>query len=94
MMLDFILFQALFHIPAVVNWLQSDADHLMICRMINGEDFGDCITCSVSQVLDQTLKQTSAVAPYLITNKISGKFGCLFLYNFYFDTTSSFSSKL
>ncbi|KDR20173.1 ubiquitin carboxyl-terminal hydrolase 36-like [Zootermopsis nevadensis] len=36
--------QALFHVPAFVNWLQSESRHLQEC---NGESIGDCIICAM-----------------------------------------------
>ncbi|GLH14470.1 Ubiquitin carboxyl-terminal hydrolase 36, partial [Gryllus bimaculatus] len=63
--------QALFHIPALVNWLQSDSDHLNKCFVANGSMQGECINCAMSKTLKASQnKSGNVIKPYLIYNKL------------------------
>lgn len=61
--------QALFHVPAFVEWLLNDTDHAKKCELLNGPGFGDCITCSMAKTL-RLSQSHPIVKPHLITNKI------------------------
>ena len=68
----FVVSQALFHVPAFVKWLMSDSDHMKKCEQINGQGYGDCITCSMARTFRMSQNHMS-VKPYLITNKLRSK---------------------
>lgn len=61
--------QALFHVPAFVEWLLNDTEHMKKCEQINGPGFGDCITCSMSRTL-RLSHNNQIIKPSLITSKI------------------------
>ncbi|KAK3917768.1 Ubiquitin carboxyl-terminal hydrolase 36 [Frankliniella fusca] len=61
--------QALFHVPAFVEWLLSDTEHMKKCEQINGQGYGDCITCSMARTL-RLSQLHPVVKPTLITSKI------------------------
>lgn len=61
--------QALFHVPAFVEWLSTDSEHMKRCELMNGQGFGECITCSMARTY-QLSQNTTIVKPHLITNKL------------------------
>ncbi|XP_034251240.1 ubiquitin carboxyl-terminal hydrolase 36-like isoform X1 [Thrips palmi] len=61
--------QALFHVPAFVEWLSKDSDHMKRCEQLNGPGFGECITCAMARTY-QLSQNTAIVKPHLITNKL------------------------
>ncbi|KAE8741396.1 hypothetical protein FOCC_FOCC013095 [Frankliniella occidentalis] len=61
--------QALFHVPAFVDWLLGDTEHMKKCELVNGQGYGDCITCSMSRTL-RLSQSHPIVKPTLITSKI------------------------
>ncbi|EDW72994.2 uncharacterized protein Dwil_GK17299 [Drosophila willistoni] len=72
--------QALFHIPALANWLNSEQSHLENCN-IGGESGGGggggggnnggfCIICAMAKTLQSTQSNASAIRPYHIYSKL------------------------
>lgn len=61
--------QALFHVPAIANWLISDAGHRERCDDNNGQ--GGCIICAMAKTLlaSQSSNQ-GAIKPYLVYSKL------------------------
>ncbi|XP_069701386.1 ubiquitin carboxyl-terminal hydrolase 36 [Periplaneta americana] len=67
--------QALFHVPAFVNWLHSDTNHLSSCTIANGTMNGECIICAMNKTLKASQsKSGTIIKPFLIYNKL--KFIC------------------
>ncbi|CAG9833091.1 unnamed protein product [Diabrotica balteata] len=59
--------QALFHVPAFVNWLMSDKDHTAICQ----DSGGLCIICAMRKTLqDSQQRNANSIRPLLIYNKL------------------------
>ncbi|XP_029169097.1 ubiquitin carboxyl-terminal hydrolase 36 [Nylanderia fulva] len=59
--------QALFHVPALVNWLLSDPHHNSKMEQNDGE----CLTCAVAKTLQFThQKSGNAIKPYYIYSKL------------------------
>ncbi|XP_066992129.2 ubiquitin carboxyl-terminal hydrolase 36 [Anabrus simplex] len=63
--------QALFHIPSLVNWLQSDSNHLSKCTFTNGSVQTECLICAVNKTLKASHnKSGNVIKPYLIINRL------------------------
>lgn len=61
--------QALFHVPALVNWLLSDQHHTSKCEQNNGA--GECLTCAMAKTLQFShQKSGGAIKPFYIYNKL------------------------
>ncbi|XP_031846281.1 ubiquitin specific peptidase 36 isoform X2 [Nomia melanderi] len=61
--------QALFHVPALVNWLLSDAHHTSKCEQNDGG--GECLTCAVAKTLQFSHQKSGcAIKPFYIYNKL------------------------
>ncbi|XP_012218375.1 ubiquitin carboxyl-terminal hydrolase 36 [Linepithema humile] len=61
--------QALFHVPALVNWLLSDPHHNSKCEQNDGG--GECLTCAVAKTLQFShQKSGGAIKPFYIYNKL------------------------
>ncbi|XP_043274573.1 ubiquitin carboxyl-terminal hydrolase 36 [Venturia canescens] len=61
--------QALFHVPALVNWLLSDSHHTSKCEQNDGG--GECLTCAVAKTLQFSHEKSgSAIKPFYICNKL------------------------
>ncbi|KRT83654.1 Peptidase [Oryctes borbonicus] len=59
--------QALFHVPALVNWLISDKQHMSRCE----DSGGLCIICAMRKTLqDSQQRNTNSIRPFLIYNKL------------------------
>nr|XP_022901979.1 ubiquitin carboxyl-terminal hydrolase 36 [Onthophagus taurus] len=59
--------QALFHVPALVNWLMSDRQHMSECA----ESGGLCIICAMRKTLqDSQQRNINSIRPFLIYNKL------------------------
>lgn len=60
--------QALFHVPALVNWLLSDSHHGSGCDQNDG---GECLTCSMAKTLKFSHQKTGdAIKPFCIYSKL------------------------
>ncbi|XP_023180073.2 ubiquitin carboxyl-terminal hydrolase 36 [Drosophila hydei] len=62
--------QALFHIPALANWLVSETSHLENCNISESCGGGGCIICAMAKTLQTTQSNQSAVRPFLIYTKL------------------------
>ncbi|KAK9502828.1 hypothetical protein O3M35_011527 [Rhynocoris fuscipes] len=63
--------QALLHVPAFVNWLQSDTKHSSQCEAMNGLTHSECLICVMTKILHNTHKFTgSAIKPLNIYSKL------------------------
>ncbi|XP_064547368.1 ubiquitin carboxyl-terminal hydrolase 36 [Drosophila montana] len=62
--------QALFHIPALANWLVSETSHLENCNISESCGSGGCIICAMAKTLQTTQSNQSAVRPFLIYTKL------------------------
>ncbi|XP_071870273.1 ubiquitin specific peptidase 36 [Bombus fervidus] len=61
--------QALFHVPALVNWLLSDSHHTSKCEQNDGG--GECLTCAVAKTLQSSHQKSGcAIKPFYIYNKL------------------------
>ncbi|CAL1683122.1 unnamed protein product [Lasius platythorax] len=61
--------QALFHVPALVNWLISDPHHNS--KMEQNDGNVECLTCAVAKTLQFThQKSGGAIKPFYIFNKL------------------------
>nr|B3M3M6.1 RecName: Full=Ubiquitin carboxyl-terminal hydrolase 36; AltName: Full=Deubiquitinating enzyme 36; AltName: Full=Protein scrawny; AltName: Full=Ubiquitin thioesterase 36; AltName: Full=Ubiquitin-specific-processing protease 36 [Drosophila ananassae] len=60
--------QALFHIPALANWLVSEQAHMENCNVSESGSF--CIICAMAKTLQATQTTQSAVRPFLIYTKL------------------------
>lgn len=61
--------QALFHVPALVNWLLSDPHHNSKCEQNNGG--GECLTCAVAKTLQFShQKSGGTIKPFYVYNKL------------------------
>ncbi|VEN63845.1 unnamed protein product [Callosobruchus maculatus] len=59
--------QALFHVPALVNWLMSDKDHVADCQ----DSGGQCIICAMRKTLQESQQRNAnSIRPVLILNKL------------------------
>jgi ubiquitin carboxyl-terminal hydrolase 36/42 len=59
--------QALFHVPALVNWLISDKEHTAECQ----DSGGLCIICAMRKTLQESQQRnTNTIRPLLIYNKL------------------------
>lgn len=61
--------QALFHVPAMANWLMSDSAHREKCEDENGSQ-GGCIICAMSRTLISSQTSQSHIRPYLVYTKL------------------------
>ncbi|XP_058829573.1 ubiquitin carboxyl-terminal hydrolase 36 isoform X2 [Topomyia yanbarensis] len=57
--------QALFHVPAIANWLVSDSAHRERCDDSNG-----CIICAMARTLLASQSNQGAIKPYLVYSKL------------------------
>ncbi|EDW69346.2 ubiquitin carboxyl-terminal hydrolase 36 isoform X1 [Drosophila virilis] len=62
--------QALFHIPALANWLVSETSHVENCNISESCGSGGCIICAMAKTLQTTQSNQSAVRPFLIYTKL------------------------
>lgn len=63
--------QALFHVPAFVNWLLADTNHSSKCESLNGMTHSECLICAMSKTLQSSQKCTgSVVKPLQIYSKL------------------------
>ncbi|XP_034481198.1 ubiquitin carboxyl-terminal hydrolase 36 isoform X2 [Drosophila innubila] len=62
--------QALFHIPALANWLVSESSHLENCNISESCGGSGCIICAMAKTLQSTQSNQSAVRPFLIYTKL------------------------
>lgn len=60
--------QAMFHIPALANWLVSEQAHMENCNVSESGSF--CIICAMAKTLQATQTTQSAVRPFLIYTKL------------------------
>ncbi|XP_053672969.1 ubiquitin carboxyl-terminal hydrolase 36 [Anopheles nili] len=60
--------QALFHVPAIVNWLLSDEQHRAKCD--DGGSGGSCIICAMAKTLLESQTNQNAFRPYLVYSKL------------------------
>ncbi|CAK9804220.1 Ubiquitin carboxyl-terminal hydrolase 36 [Anthophora plagiata] len=61
--------QALFHVPALVNWLLSDLHHTSKCEQNDGG--GECLTCAVAKTLQFSHQKSGcAIKPFYVYNKL------------------------
>ncbi|XP_019867930.2 ubiquitin carboxyl-terminal hydrolase 36 isoform X2 [Aethina tumida] len=59
--------QALFHVPALVNWLMSDKEHSSICQNSGTV----CIICAMRKTLQESQQRNATtIRPMLIYNKL------------------------
>lgn len=62
------ILQALFHVPALVNWLISEKQHSTECEDTGGSI---CIICAMRKTLqDSQQRNINTIRPYLIYNKL------------------------
>ncbi|KAL2727692.1 ubiquitin carboxyl-terminal hydrolase 36 isoform X1 [Vespula maculifrons] len=63
--------QALFHVPALVNWLLSDSHHTSKCEQNVLDGGGECLTCAVAKTLQFSHQKSGcAIKPFYIYNKL------------------------
>uniref|UniRef100_A0AAG5D990 Ubiquitin carboxyl-terminal hydrolase 36 n=1 Tax=Anopheles atroparvus TaxID=41427 RepID=A0AAG5D990_ANOAO len=60
--------QALFHVPAIANWLLGDVLHRERCD--DGGSGGSCIICAMAKTLIESQSNQSAIKPYLVYSKL------------------------
>lgn len=60
--------QALFHVPAIANWLLSDMQHRERCD--DGGSGGSCIICAMAKTLIESQSNQSAIRPHLVYSKL------------------------
>uniref|UniRef100_A0A182PQB8 Ubiquitin carboxyl-terminal hydrolase 36 n=1 Tax=Anopheles epiroticus TaxID=199890 RepID=A0A182PQB8_9DIPT len=60
--------QALFHVPAIANWLLSDEPHRAKCD--DGGSGGSCIICAMAKTLLESQTNQTAFRPYLVYSKL------------------------
>ncbi|XP_049298006.1 ubiquitin carboxyl-terminal hydrolase 36 isoform X2 [Anopheles funestus] len=60
--------QALFHVPAIANWLLSDEPHRIKCD--DGGSGGSCIICAMAKTLLESQTNQTAFRPYLVYSKL------------------------
>uniref|UniRef100_A0A8W7P6E6 Ubiquitin carboxyl-terminal hydrolase 36 n=1 Tax=Anopheles coluzzii TaxID=1518534 RepID=A0A8W7P6E6_ANOCL len=60
--------QALFHVPAIANWLLSDEPHRAKCD--DGGSGGSCIICAMAKTLLESQSNQTAFRPYLVYSKL------------------------
>ncbi|CAG5088829.1 Similar to Usp36: Ubiquitin carboxyl-terminal hydrolase 36 (Drosophila ananassae) [Cotesia congregata] len=64
--------QALFHVPALVNWLLTDSHHNSKCEQNAGG--GECLTCAMAKTLQFSHEKSgNAIKPFYIYNKLKCK---------------------
>ncbi|XP_062552663.1 ubiquitin carboxyl-terminal hydrolase 36 isoform X2 [Armigeres subalbatus] len=60
--------QALFHVPAIANWLISDSAHRERCDdNVNGQG---CIICAMAKTLLASQSNQGSVKPYMVVSKL------------------------
>uniref|UniRef100_A0A1B6H560 Ubiquitin carboxyl-terminal hydrolase n=1 Tax=Homalodisca liturata TaxID=320908 RepID=A0A1B6H560_9HEMI len=65
--------QALFHVPAFVNWLLNDKAHKDKCETMNGLTHTECLICAMLKTLKCSMENSassSPIRPHLIYNKL------------------------
>ncbi|XP_015595201.1 ubiquitin carboxyl-terminal hydrolase 36 isoform X2 [Cephus cinctus] len=63
------ILQALFHVPALINWLLSDTHHNSKCEQNDGG--GECLTCAMAKTLQFSHEKSGgAIKPFYIYNKL------------------------
>jgi ubiquitin carboxyl-terminal hydrolase 36/42 len=68
--------QALFHVPAFVNWLRSESSHVGNCTVVNGAVNDECIICAMNKTLTasmnkrQKASKNTIIKPLLIYNRL------------------------
>ncbi|XP_054286991.1 ubiquitin carboxyl-terminal hydrolase 36-like isoform X1 [Macrosteles quadrilineatus] len=64
--------QALFHVPAFVNWLLNDKAHKDKCEALNGLTHTDCLICAMLKTLKSSLENSASnsIRPHLVYNKL------------------------
>ncbi|XP_053661969.1 ubiquitin carboxyl-terminal hydrolase 36 [Anopheles marshallii] len=60
--------QALFHVPAIANWLLSDEPHRVKCD--EGGSGGNCIICAMAKTLLESQSNQTAFRPYLVYSRL------------------------
>ncbi|KFB51743.1 AGAP007521-PA-like protein [Anopheles sinensis] len=60
--------QALFHVPAIANWLLSDVQHRERCD--DGGSGGSCIICAMAKTLIESQSNQGAIRPHLVYSKL------------------------
>uniref|UniRef100_A0A1B0EXF3 Ubiquitin carboxyl-terminal hydrolase n=1 Tax=Phlebotomus papatasi TaxID=29031 RepID=A0A1B0EXF3_PHLPP len=61
--------QALFHVPAIANWLMADDSHRDKCEDLGGGQ-GGCIICAMARTLISSQTSQSPIKPWLIHSKL------------------------
>uniref|UniRef100_A0A1B0CTF7 Ubiquitin carboxyl-terminal hydrolase n=1 Tax=Lutzomyia longipalpis TaxID=7200 RepID=A0A1B0CTF7_LUTLO len=61
--------QALFHVPAIANWLMADDAHRESCEDSGGGQ-GGCINCAMARTLISSQTNQSPIKPWLIHSKL------------------------
>lgn len=61
--------QALFHVPALANWLMSDSIHRENCEEIHGNQ-GGCIICAMGKTLMASQSNQQPIKPWLVYSKL------------------------
>ncbi|XP_059620120.1 ubiquitin carboxyl-terminal hydrolase 36 [Phlebotomus argentipes] len=61
--------QALFHVPAIANWLMADESHRDKCEDLGGGQ-GGCIICAMARTLISSQSSQSPIKPWLIHSKL------------------------
>lgn len=60
--------QALFHVPAIANWLLSDSAHRERCDdNVNGQG---CIICAMARTLLASQNNQGSIKPYMVVSKL------------------------
>uniref|UniRef100_A0A1B6KW25 Ubiquitin carboxyl-terminal hydrolase n=1 Tax=Graphocephala atropunctata TaxID=36148 RepID=A0A1B6KW25_9HEMI len=65
--------QALFHVPAFVNWLLNDKAHKDKCETMNGLTHTECLICAMLKTLKCSMENSALsnpIRPHLIYNKL------------------------
>ncbi|XP_046753723.1 ubiquitin carboxyl-terminal hydrolase 36 isoform X1 [Diprion similis] len=63
--------QALFHVPALVNWLLADQHHMSKCEQNILDGAGECLTCAMAKTLQFSHQKSGyAIKPFYIYNKL------------------------
>uniref|UniRef100_A0A1B6D2S0 Ubiquitin carboxyl-terminal hydrolase n=1 Tax=Clastoptera arizonana TaxID=38151 RepID=A0A1B6D2S0_9HEMI len=63
--------QALFHVPAFVNWLLDDKIHTTKCEILNGINHTECIICAMKKTLNYSHNNSgSVIKPVQIYQKL------------------------
>lgn len=61
--------QALFHVPALANWLMSDSVHREDCEETYGNQ-GGCIICAMGKTLMASQSNQQPIKPWLVYSKL------------------------